>query len=101
MFNECHSLDQAIILSRQIVAAAEQGEWQQVAAIEKDRAALIERYFTRSTGSINRSKTTQLKQLNDEIVVLLETARDRTRMKQLEMQQGSRASRTYRDIALE
>lgn len=91
-------LDRAIALSEQILDAVQQQQWQQVAAIGQDRASIIQRYYA-NTQVVDREKTIRLKQINDQIVALLRSARQQTREQQLDMRQGNRASQAYRDIA--
>ena len=94
------SLTKAIQLSKRILDAADQQAWEQVTELEADRVPLIHHYFANST-SINADDTRELKRLNDEIIQQLVIAREKVRTQQMELEQSSRASMAYLEIASE
>ncbi len=91
-------LTQAITLSRQILHAIDQEEWDDIATLDQQRAPLIEQYFT-STVDIDKQQAQQLKQLNDQIVSALIEVQHKNRHQQLAMTQAQKASKAYLDNA--
>lgn len=89
-----HLIDKALQLSQQILEAAQEDDWQHLAQLETDRSKMMQGYF-HNNNNIDAHKTRELKILNDAIVVQIQSARQKTRDMQVQLNQGGKASRAY------
>lgn len=87
-------LSKALEISRAILSAIDEQDWDEVNRLQQQRQPLIDEYYGGSF-AIDPQQTVELKQLNDQIVQRLSRARQHTRELQLNLQQGGKASRAY------
>ena len=91
-------LQQAIELSQQILQAIEREQWDDIAELDQQRSELIKQHFNTSS-TVDKPKTRQLKQLNDEIVSRLIAVQQKNRAQQMSLSRSQKASKAYLDNA--
>ena len=93
-----YSLQPAIELSEQILAAIESDAWDNIDALDVERRHVITSYF--SAGQpIDADATRLLHRLNEQIVEQLNTLKQQTRQAQLTLNKGTKATKAYTDLA--
>ncbi|MGS2724134.1 flagellar protein FliT [Porticoccus sp. GXU_MW_L64] len=97
--NRQSHLQAAIELSRQMVSAADSGDWEQFAELEKSRRSDMLACFEQPVASVEASAVRQgieqLMTLNDELTRCLQSAREQSARQFQALRQGQRAVGVY------
>lgn len=91
-------LNEALIVSQQMTAAAEAGEWQQVITLETERSGLLNQAFAAASPA-NEQTARQIHAILDcdkRLMSLGVTARDEAAVEISQMQRGQKVKQAYR-----
>jgi len=92
--NQQSALQQALLLSDEIIGAINAEDWDQVEALDNQRSSLMEAYY-KTASPVDAELTLQLKQKNDEIVSCLQQLQQSIRSEQLSLKQSRKATKAY------
>ncbi|MBL6999875.1 MAG: flagellar protein FliT [Gammaproteobacteria bacterium] len=92
--NQPSALQQAMLLSDEILTAIQAEDWDKVDALDIQRSSLIEAYY-KTGSSVDVELTRELKQKNDEIVSCLQQLQQNIRSEQLTLKQSRKATKAY------
>jgi len=92
--NQQPALQQALLLSDDIIAAIQVGDWDRVDALDHQRSSLIDEYY-KTASPVDVELTLELKQKNDTIVSCLQQLQQNVRSEQLTLKQSRKATKAY------
>lgn len=91
------AVEQVLALSRQMLAAAQVGDWDAMAALQATRQPLLERHCTRDR--VDAAVLDELRDGNAMLVACVERARARVASEWADARAGHRGTRDYQRIA--
>jgi len=92
-------LTELIDLAKQQLAAADDGEWEQVDELEQQRQSQLRKHFSAAiapaSAPLVRAGIEKLQQLEQQLLAITEQAKAKTASQLSQAQKGNKASRAY------